>query len=56
MYISLFVEHTIFFTLAQDPLRSKAESCSRHAQALQLLGSHGGVRWKCSLGRDPGSA
>lgn len=35
MYISLFVEHTIFLTLAQDPWRSKAESCSRHAQALQ---------------------
>lgn len=45
MYIILFVEHTIFLTLAQDPLRSKAESYSRHAQALQLLVSHGGVRW-----------
>lgn len=56
MYISLFVEHTIFLSLAQDPLRSQAQSCSQHTQALQLLVSHGGVRWKCSLGRDPGSA
>lgn len=32
MYISLFVEHTIFLTLAQDPLRSQAQSCSQHTQ------------------------
>lgn len=32
MYISLFVEHTIFLTLEQGPLRSKAESCS-HASS-----------------------
>ena len=45
MYISLFIEHTIFLILTQDPLRLKAESSLRHAQALQLLVSHDEVRW-----------
>lgn len=45
MYISLFIEHTIFLILPQDPLRSKAKSYLWHVQALQLLVSHDEVRW-----------
>lgn len=44
MYISLFIEHTIFLILTQDPLRLKAKSYLRHTQALQLLVSHDKVR------------
>lgn len=45
MYISLFIEHTIFLILSEDPLRSKAKRYLRHVQALQLLVSHDKVRW-----------
>lgn len=44
MYISLFIEHTLFLILTQGPSRLKAKSDLRHVQALQLLVSHDEVR------------